>query len=155
MATPVRTRDGGSALGRSASRRSRGEGIFRYASTGAGILLLAIMAAIAVFLVVEAIPALQANKGSFFTDLTWEPNSSQVFGIGALAFGTVVSATLALIMAVPVAIGVALFISHYAPRRMAGILGYVIDLLAAVPSIVYGLWGLAFLVPFMDGPSKF
>ncbi|WP_371783150.1 phosphate ABC transporter permease subunit PstC [Streptosporangium subroseum] len=155
MATPVRTRDGGSALGRSASRRSRGEAPFRYASTGAGIFLLVIMAAIGVFLVVEAVPALQANKGSFFTDLIWEPNGSQIFGIGALAFGTVVSATLALIMAVPVAVGVALFISHYAPRRMAGVLGYVIDLLAAVPSVVYGLWGVIFLVPFMQGPSEF
>jgi phosphate transport system permease protein len=155
MATPVRTRDGGSALGRSASRRSRGESPFRYASTGAGIFLLVIMAAIGVFLVVEAVPALQANKGSFFTDLIWEPNGSQIFGIGALAFGTVVSATLALIMAVPVAVGVALFISHYAPRRMAGVLGYVIDLLAAVPSVVYGLWGVIFLVPFMQGPSEF
>ncbi|MEV6865826.1 phosphate ABC transporter permease subunit PstC [Streptosporangium subroseum] len=155
MATPVRTRDGGSALGRSASRRSRGESPFRYASTGAGIFLLVIMAAIGVFLVVEAVPALQANKGSFFTDLIWEPNSSQIFGIGALAFGTVISATLALIMAVPVAVGVALFISHYAPRRMAGVLGYVIDLLAAVPSVVYGLWGVIFLVPFMQGPSEF
>jgi phosphate transport system permease protein len=155
MATPVRTRDGGSALGRSASRRSRGEIPFRYASTGAGIFLLVIMAAIGVFLVVEAVPALQANKGSFFTDLIWEPNGSQIFGIGALAFGTVVSATLALIMAVPVAVGVALFISHYAPRRMAGVLGYVIDLLAAVPSVVYGLWGVIFLVPFMQGPAEF
>lgn len=128
---------------------------FRYASTAAGILLLAIMAAIAVFLVVEAVPALQANKGSFLTTLTWEPNSTQSFGIGALAFGTLISAVLALIMAVPVAVGVALFISHYAPRRMAGILGYVIDLLAAVPSVVYGLWGVVFLVPFMQGPSEF
>ncbi|GAA3130987.1 phosphate ABC transporter permease subunit PstC [Streptosporangium carneum] len=155
MATPLRTRDGGSALGRSASRRSRGEVPFRYASTGAGILLLAIMAAIAVFLVVEAVPALQANKGSFFTTLTWEPNGTQSFGIAALAFGTLVSAVLALVMAVPVAVGVALFISHYAPRRMAGVLGYVIDLLAAVPSVVYGLWGIVFLVPFMQGPSEF
>ncbi|MFJ2031413.1 phosphate ABC transporter permease subunit PstC [Streptosporangium sp. NPDC087985] len=155
MVAPVHTREGGSALSRSASRRSRGEVLFRYASTAAGISLLAIMAAIAVFLVIEAIPALQANKGSFFTTLTWEPNGSQSFGIAALAFGTVISATLALIMAVPVAVGVALFISHYAPRRLAGVLGYVIDLLAAVPSVVYGLWGVVFLVPFMQGPSEF
>ncbi|MEV7009752.1 phosphate ABC transporter permease subunit PstC [Streptosporangium sp. NPDC051022] len=154
MATSL-SRDGGSAKRRSASRRSRGEVPFRYASTGAGILLLAIMAAIAVFLVVEAIPALRANEGNFLTTTTWEPNSAQSFGIAALAFGTLISAVLALIMAVPVAVGVALFISHYAPRRMAGVLGYVIDLLAAVPSVVYGLWGIVFLVPFMQGPSEF
>ncbi len=155
MTTPLRTRDGGSALGRSASRRSRGEAPFRYASTGAGVLLLAIMAAIAVFLVVEAVPALQANKGSFFGTLTWDPNNSQSFGIAALAFGTLISSLLALVMAVPVAVGVALFISHYAPRRMAGVLGYVIDLLAAVPSVIYGLWGVIFLVPFVQGPYEF
>ena len=65
-----------------------------------------------------------------------------------------VSSALALIIAAPVAVGVALFISHYAPRRLAGSLGYVIDLLAAVPSVVYGLWGVAFLVP-SSAPSEF
>ncbi|MFC4588120.1 phosphate ABC transporter permease subunit PstC [Sphaerisporangium corydalis] len=156
MATPLRTREGGPAMGRSAFRRSRGEGPFRFATTGAGILLLAIMAAIAVFLIVKAVPALQANTSHFLTEKIWTPNATKpVFGIAALAFGTVISSFLALIMALPVAIGVALFISHYAPRRLAGVLGYVIDLLAAVPSVVYGLWGVIFLIPFMKGPSTF
>ncbi|WP_030456424.1 phosphate ABC transporter permease subunit PstC [Herbidospora cretacea] len=157
MATSTQTREGGSApLSRSAFRRSRGDGPFRYASTGAGILLLVIMAAIAVFLIARAIPALQANTASFLTELTWNANASEPkFGIGALAFGTVISSFLALIIATPIAIGVALFISHYAPRRLASFLGYVIDLLAAVPSVVYGLWGIIFLVPFMRGPSQF
>ncbi len=114
------------------------------------------MTAIAVFLIVKAIPALQANTSHFLTELTWNPNAVKpVFGIGALAFGTVISSFLALLIATPVAIGVALFISHYAPRRLAAPLGYVIDLLAAVPSVVYGLWGVVFLVPFMKGPSEF
>ncbi|WP_219461122.1 phosphate ABC transporter permease subunit PstC [Nonomuraea rhizosphaerae] len=154
MTTNLRTRDGGPATSRPASRRSHGEGPFRYASTGAGIILLAIMAAIAVFLISEAIPALQANKGHFLTELTWDPNGSQVFGIGALAFGTVLSSAIALVIATPIAVGVALFISHYAPRRLAGPLGYLVDLLAAVPSVVYGLWGVAFLVPLLITPSK-
>ncbi|WP_249347272.1 phosphate ABC transporter permease subunit PstC [Microbispora sp. H11081] len=141
---------------RSAFRRSRGDGPFRFASIGAGVVLLAIMAAIGVFLVVKAVPALQANTSSFLTELTWQPNATKpVFGIGALAFGTVLSSLLALVIATPVAVGVALFISHYAPRRLASLLGYIVDLLAAVPSVVYGLWGVAFLVPFMLGPSKF
>ncbi|GAB1821892.1 phosphate ABC transporter permease subunit PstC [Herbidospora sp. RD11066] len=114
------------------------------------------MAAIAVFLIARAIPALQANTASFLGELTWNANASEPkFGIAALAFGTVISSFLALIIATPIAIGVALFISHYAPRRLASALGYVIDLLAAVPSVVYGLWGIIFLVPFMVGPSKF
>jgi phosphate transport system permease protein len=156
MATSLRTREGGPASGRPAFRRTRGEGPFRIATVGAGILLLVIMAAIAIFLVVRAIPALQANTANFFTEKIWAPNGvTPVFGIAALAFGTVLSSLLALIMALPVAVGVALFISHYAPRRLAGVLGYVIDLLAAVPSVVYGLWGVIFLVPFMAGPSRF
>jgi phosphate transport system permease protein len=156
MATSLPKTEGGPALSRSAFRRSRGDGPFRFLSIGSGVILLAIMAAIAVFLIVKAIPALQANTSHFLTELTWNPNATQpVFGIGALAFGTVVSSFLALIISTPVAVGVALFISHYAPRRLASILGYVVDLLAAVPSVVYGLWGVTFLVPFMLGPSRF
>ncbi|MFF4774981.1 phosphate ABC transporter permease subunit PstC [Microtetraspora fusca] len=156
MVTTSPTREGGPAVRRSAFRRSRGDAPFRVASTGAGIVLLAIMAAIGVFLVVKAIPALQANTSNFLTEKIWTPNATEPkFGIAALAFGTVLGSFLALIIATPVAIGVALFISHYAPRRLAAVLGYVVDLLAAVPSVVYGLWGVAFLVPFMRGPSEF
>ncbi|MEO3797866.1 phosphate ABC transporter permease subunit PstC [Nonomuraea sp. B10E15] len=154
MTTRTEIREGGPATSRSASRRSHGEAPFRFLSTGAGVLLLGIMAAIAVFLIGEAIPALRADKGNFLTELTWDPNSSQVFGIGALAFGTVLSSALALVIAMPIAVGVALFISHYAPRRLAGLLGYLIDLLAAVPSVIYGLWGVAFLVPLLREPSQ-
>src|SRR5262245_8873018 len=105
MATPLRTRGGGPALSRSASRRSRGEGPFRFATTGAGVLVLVIMAAIAVFLIAKAIPALQANKGHFLTTKEWTPNAiPPIFGIVALAFGTILSSLLALIIATPVAI---------------------------------------------------
>ncbi|MFG2076078.1 phosphate ABC transporter permease subunit PstC [Nonomuraea maritima] len=152
--THVRTRRGGPARRRSASRRSRGEAPFRFLSTAAGVLLLAIMAAIAVFLISEAIPALRANQANFFTELTWNPNSENSFGIAALAFGTVLSSALALLIATPIAVGVALFISHYAPRRLAAPLGYLVDLLAAVPSVVYGLWGVTFLVPLLRTPSQ-
>jgi phosphate transport system permease protein len=146
----------GGGLDMSASRRvRRGDQIFRLASSGAGILLLAIMAAIAVFLIVKAIPALQKNSANFFTEKTWNPNAQPAtFGIAALAFGTVLSSLLALVVATPIAIGVALFITHYTPRRISGLLGYVIDLLAAVPSVVYGLWGLAFLVPRIQSPEQ-
>ncbi|RYI97429.1 MAG: phosphate ABC transporter permease subunit PstC, partial [Actinomycetales bacterium] len=65
--------------------------------------------------------------------------------VGPLVFGTLLAAVIAMIIAVPVAIGVALFISHYAPRRLGATFGYIIDLLAAVPSVVYGAWGIAFL----------
>ncbi|MDP9496520.1 MAG: phosphate ABC transporter permease subunit PstC [Actinomycetota bacterium] len=124
----------------------RGDRVFRGLSLGAGVALLGVLAAIGLFLVVKAVPALRANEGSFLTDAAWDPNARPpVFGIAALAFGTLLSSVLALLMALPVALGVALFISHYAPRRLAGPLGYLVDLLAAVPSVVYGLWGIFFL----------
>jgi len=126
----------------------RGDRVFHLVSAGAGIVLLVLMTAITVFLVAEAIPALRGDEANFFTEKTWNPDGDpSVFGIAALAFGTVLTSVLALIIATPVAVGVALFIAHYAPRRLATPLGYVVDLLAAVPSVVYGLWGLLFLVP--------
>ncbi|TDD80029.1 phosphate ABC transporter permease subunit PstC [Actinomadura rubrisoli] len=133
-----------------------GDKIFVSAARGSGILVLALMAAIAVFLVWKAIPALQDNEANFLTSETWNPNATPPkFGIAQLAFGTIVSSLLAMVIATPVAIGIALFISFYSPRRLASGLGYVVDLLAAVPSIVYGLWGLAFLSKHMEGISSF
>ncbi|MGK5729644.1 phosphate ABC transporter permease subunit PstC [Streptomyces sp. URMC 124] len=129
-----------------------GDRIFLGLSRGSGLLLLVIMAAIAAFLTVRATNALSHNEGNFFTTFEWSANATPpAFGIGVLAFGTIVSSLIAMLIAVPVAIGVALFISHYAPRRLAAPLSYVIDLLAAVPSIVYGLWGALFLVPHLGG----
>ncbi|MEU8550132.1 phosphate ABC transporter permease subunit PstC [Streptomyces roseoverticillatus] len=129
-----------------------GDRIFLALSRGSGLLLLVIMAAIAAFLAVRATNALSHDEGNFFTTFEWSANATPpVFGIAVLAFGTIVSSLIAMIIAVPVAIGVALFISHYAPRRLAAPLSYVIDLLAAVPSIVYGLWGALFLVPHLGG----
>jgi phosphate transport system permease protein len=132
-----------------------GDRIFRGLSATSGTLILVVMAAIAVFLIYRSVPALQANTANFFTTKTWFPdNTPAVFGIAALAWGTVLSSVIALVIAVPVSLGIALFIAHYAPRRIASGLGYLVDLLAAVPSVVYGLWGRAFLVPHMVGLSS-
>jgi phosphate transport system permease protein len=122
--------------------------VFSGLSMAAGILVLAIMAGIALFLVIKAIPALQANTANFLTTSEWLPdNSPPVFGIAALAFGTLVSSVIAMLLAVPVGYGIALALAHYAPKRVAGALAFVVDLLAAVPSIIFGLWGLAWLMP--------
>jgi phosphate transport system permease protein len=121
-------------------------------SRGAGIFLLVIMAAIAGFLAYRAGIAISKDDANFLTTSEWNPaGDPPVFGIAVLAFGTVVSSVIAMVIAVPVAIGIALFISHYAPRKLATPLAYVVDLLAAVPSIIYGLWGAIFLVPYLDG----
>lgn len=139
--------------GRAARGATRpGDRVFLALSRGSGIFLLVIMAAIAVFLTLRAARAISADEGNFFTTFEWNPTANPpVFGIAVLAFGTIVSSVIAMAIAVPVSVGIALFITHYAPRRLAGPLAYVIDLLAAVPSIVYGLWGALFLVPHMDG----
>ncbi|MGW2643201.1 phosphate ABC transporter permease subunit PstC [Streptomyces sp. NPDC001348] len=129
-----------------------GDRIFLGLSRGSGILLLVIMAAIAVFLTYRASLAISKDHGNFLTTFEWNTNlQPPVFGIAVLAFGTIVSSIVAMAIAVPVAVAIALFITHYAPRRLAGPVAYVIDLLAAVPSIVYGLWGALVLVPHMTG----
>ncbi|XVQ11638.1 phosphate ABC transporter permease subunit PstC [Spirillospora sp. CA-255316] len=144
------------ATGRRMSTGRAGDKIFVSAARGSGITVLVIMAAIAVFLIWKAIPALRDNEASFLTSEAWDPNAQPPrFGIAQLAFGTVVSSLLAMLIATPVAIGIALFISFYSPRRLAAGLGYLVDLLAAVPSIVYGLWGVIFLSQHMESVSSF
>jgi phosphate transport system permease protein len=133
-----------------------GDRLFGISARGSGILLLLIIAAIAVFLIAKALPALKADKANFLTSQLWSPDAAEPkFGILQLAFGTLLSSFLALILATPVAIGIALFIAFYSPRRLASGLGYVVDLLAAVPSVVYGLWGLQFFVPKMAHVANF
>ena len=122
-----------------------GDRIFSTATVVAGSLILAMLAAVALFLFVQSVPAFLAPADAFKGDFTnfWSY-------VAPLAFGTIWSAFLALLMAIPVAIAVALFISHYAPRRLAQGLGYLIDLLAAVPSVVFGLWGIGVLAPLVQ-----
>lgn len=116
--------------------------IFSGATVVAGSLILAALAAVAVFLIAQSIPAFLADPA----ELKGSPSSFWEY-VAPLAFGTVWAAFLALIMALPISLGIALFISHYAPRRVSQALGYVIDLLAAVPSVVFGLWGIKVLAP--------
>ncbi|AZP23401.1 phosphate ABC transporter permease subunit PstC [Streptomyces aquilus] len=129
-----------------------GDRIFLGFSRGSGIFLLVIMAAIAVFLTYRASLAISKDHGNFLTTFEWNTGLQEpVFGIAVLAFGTIVSSIVAMAIAVPIAVAIALFLTHYAPRKLSGPIAYVIDLLAAVPSIVYGLWGALVLVPHMNG----
>jgi phosphate transport system permease protein len=129
--------------------------LFRGTATFAGSMVLIIIAAIAVFLVVKAIPAFQDDTENFFTYKEWfTDGDTPKFGIAATAFGTVLTAALALLMAVPVALGIALCLSHYAHRRVATTLSFIIDLLAAVPSVVFGLWGRDYFYEPVTSLSK-
>ncbi len=124
-------------------RRRFGDSLFKGIATGSGTGILLILAAVATFLVGLSVPALTSKP----EDLPYGPFWSWVV---PYALGTIWAAALAMLFAVPVAVGVALFISHYAPRKLAQSLGYVIDLLAAVPSVVFGLWGINVLAPMVQ-----
>ncbi len=132
----------------SGGRRRVGDRIFSNLSVASAVTILALLAGVAGFLVIEALPAVEASASEL------PGNKSLVDYIAPLAFGTVLAATIAVVIAVPLAVAVALFISHIAPRRLVLFLGYLVDLLAAVPSIVYGLWGIFVLGPAAVGPMN-
>ena len=120
-----------------------GDRIFLGISRAAGLAIVATLAGVFIFLAIEGIPG-------FFQDEQFYKGAGNFWGyIDQLLFGTVLVATIALIVAVPLAFGIALVVSHYAPRWIAGPVAYVIDLLAAVPSVVFGLWGINLFAPKM------
>ncbi|WP_342023142.1 phosphate ABC transporter permease subunit PstC [Arthrobacter citreus] len=123
-----------------------GDKVFSGITLLAGCLILLVLFSVAVFLLWQALPTFTADSadisgGEGFFTYIWP-----------LVIGTVIAAAIALAIATPVGIGVALYISHYAPRRMAQGFGYLIDLLAAIPSVVYGAWGMMVLAPALVGP---
>ncbi|MFK3981619.1 phosphate ABC transporter permease subunit PstC [Micromonospora sp. NPDC050397] len=132
--TPIRQRRGPSDL------------VFRGVASGGGLVVLVVMLLVGGFLLVQAQRALDVAGWSFLTEQAWEPDvGAGHFGIAAVLTGTVLIALVAIAFAVPLATGTALYISEYAPRRIRQTLISLVDLMAAVPSVVYGLWG-AFLL---------
>ncbi len=126
-----------------------GNRIFTGLSFGAGTFIMVVLALVAAFLIREALPALTASRETL-ESVSFMRDRSLWGYVAPLVFGTLLSSTIALGVAVPLSIGVALFISHFAPRRLAQALGYMVDLLAAIPSVVFGLWGFLWLVPLLD-----
>lgn len=123
--------------------------LFEGITTGAGILILLTLAGVAFFLAQKSLPALDLPASSL-------PNAESLSGyILPLLFGTIWASIIALLLAMPLAVAVALFMTHYAPPALARALGWVIDLLAAVPSVVYGLWGIFVLAPFFVPVYRF
>lgn len=116
--------------------RGLGDTIFSSTAFAAGVLIMVVLAAVFVFLAVQGIPGLHAARS------VYEPAATNFWSYaGKLLFGTAFVAVLAMCIAVPFSLGLALFISHFAPRRLAVPVAYVVDLLAAVPSVIFGLWG--------------
>lgn len=130
------------------SRARLGDRIFAGLATTAGITILIVLAGVAIFLFIEAWPAITADSEAI-------PGGDGLISyIAPLVFGTLLGAAIALLIAAPLAVAIALYITHYAPRRLAGALGLAIDLLAAVPSIVYGFWGITVLAPRTRDPAR-
>jgi len=127
-------------------RGGGGDGFFRAVALIAGLAVLAILALIAWSTTKQAWPAFKAEQLGFVTSDVWDPAGGK-FGARAFIYGTLLSSLIALIIAVPISIGIALFTTEAAPKRLRKPVTYVIDLLAAVPSVVYGLWGVLVLAP--------
>ncbi len=128
-----------------------GDRVFRGFASGSGFLIVGLVLFVGIFLLALALPALLQNQDNFLTSRNWIVAGDQLrFGILGLLWTTVLSSVLAMVMAVPVAVGVALFLTQYLPPRYSGPLSFVVDLLAAVPSIIFGLWGLTVLGPFLN-----
>ena len=128
--------------------------LYRRLAGGAGLFTLLLLGLIGLFLVLRAVPAFQQMGFAFFTTMLFNPDGpAHRFGIAAVLYWTVVIAVIALVIAVPLSIAAALFINEYASRRARRSLTALIDLLAAIPSVIYGIWGLNFLAPQMVGPS--
>jgi phosphate transport system permease protein len=146
-------------------KRRLGDLVFANLTRAAGVTILVTLAGVALFLTVQGLPGITASS----EDLKGHANFLGY--VAPLVFGTLLAAVIALLIALPLAIGVALSVSHFAPRGLAIAIGYLVDLLAAVPSVVYGLWGIGFLgprlvpvyqwladhfgfIPFFDGPAS-
>jgi phosphate transport system permease protein len=141
----------------SARVRRRGDRLFKLAATAAGLTIVLAILMIAVFLLLHAVPSLRANHANFFTSAVFNTSdpAKLAFGIRDLLMVTVLSSLSALVLAVPVAVGIAVFLTQYAPKRLARPFGAVVDLLAAVPSIIFGLWGIFVLAPQLEPVAAF
>lgn len=133
--------------------------VFRQVSRAAGAIVLALMILIGVFLTVNSIEAISSvGIGNWVTTQEWAPENNS-FGIAAVLPGSVVIAIVALVVAVPLSIGAALFITEIAAGRVKRMMTAMVDLMAAVPSLVYGIWGLAYfqshVVPFAEFLAKY
>jgi phosphate transport system permease protein len=144
-----------SLVGRSSD--SRADGIFRWVMRGAGAVVLVVLVLMLATTSVKAWPIFAKEGLHFITGTKWLPGTSRAgvtgtYGAFPFIFGTLVTSALALVVAAPLSIGVALCITELVRPRMRRPLAYAVDLLAAVPSVIYGLWGVLFFVPFVLKP---
>jgi phosphate transport system permease protein len=138
-----------------AGRRGSGDRFFHGIALSSGLIVLAIMLAVGLFLSVEATQALRERGLKFFTTSVWQPDTADhVFGVAAILGFTVAIAFIAVVIALPISLGTALFIVEVAPSWLRSTLIAMVDLMAAIPSVVYGLWGFKLLQGQMIGLSR-
>ena len=141
------------------SRGRRSDPVYRWIATGAGAMVLVILAWMIGSTTISSW-AIFAKEGlGFFTSNVWRPGSSRTaitgeYGAAAFLFGTILTSTIAIAIATPLAVGIALFLTQLAPQRIRGALTYTVDLLAMIPSVVIGLWAVSFFVPAVIFPLE-
>jgi len=118
--------------------------------TGLALLLPLLLATIVVELFISSLPAIKKFGLGFLWTSVWDP-VAEIYGAAPMIFGTLVSSLLGLLIAVPLSLGVAIFLTEFAPKWMRQPVAFLVELLAAVPSVVYGLWGVFVLIPFLRG----
>jgi phosphate transport system permease protein len=126
-----------------------GDRVFAALAYGAGILVLLLLGAIILSLLIGGMPALRAFGWHFLINADWDPVHQQ-FGALVPIYGTLVTSLLALLFAVPLAFGIAFWLTELAPDWLRRPVGTAVELLAAIPSIIYGMWGFFVIVPFMS-----
>ena len=138
----------GAPTGARTHRRNWGDRGYRWLLTALALCLPLLLSVIAVLLLTDAWPAIRRFGFSFVTRSTWDP-VAEVYGAAPMIFGTLVSSLIALAIAVPLALGVAIFLTEFSPKWMRQPVAFLVELLAAVPSVVYGVWGIFVLIPFL------
>ncbi|MBN1319994.1 MAG: phosphate ABC transporter permease subunit PstC [Thermoleophilia bacterium] len=129
----------------------KADSLFAISAGLSGVLILLVLAYMVVSTTGTALPVFGSQGISFITSSEWSPSKGQ-FGSLAFIYGTVITSVIALVIAVPLSLGVSLFLTEYSPKRLKGPVGYAVDLLAAVPSVIYGLWGVFILLPLFLQP---
>jgi len=129
-------------------RVNRGDPVYRWILTAMALCLPLLLVTVAGELTASAMPAIKRFGPSFVWKSTWDP-VAEVYGAAPMIFGTLLSSLIALLIAVPLSLGVAIFLTEFAPKRVRTPIAFIVELLAAVPSVVYGVWGIFVLIPFL------
>lgn len=127
---------------------SLGDRLYRWSITAFAACIPLLLLLIAIQIGIAAWPTFSAFGPGVLLESTWDPNAGQ-YGVLPAIFGTLVSSFLALLLATPLALGVAIFLSEFAPQWLRTPVAFLVDLLAAIPSVIYGLWGIFFLIPVL------